>query len=143
MARVWAIVCAILLDAVPALCQSGPELLLFGGNDHKTFLGCLNCSSFSSDSVCNEFGRAGSQFNSESIWNQFGHYGSQFSSESPWNRFSSSGPVIVDRSGNFYGRFTANQFASDRTRVPAFNKLANLVADGMDLSKARDLFCDR
>jgi hypothetical protein len=120
-----------------------PSLLLFGGSDHKTFLGCLNCSEFDSGSVCNQFGSAGSQFNSESIWNQFGHYGSQFSSDSPWNRFSSSGPVIVDKAGLFYGRFTANQFVSDRSHIEALNKLANLVADGTDLDKARDMFCEK
>jgi hypothetical protein len=118
-----------------------PGLLLFGGDDHKTFLGCLNCSQFDSGSICNQFGQVGSQFNSESIWNEFGHYGSKFSSDSPWNEFSTSGPVIVDSSGNFYGRFTANKFASDRTRIEAFDQLADLVVGGMDLNKARDAFC--
>jgi hypothetical protein len=120
-----------------------PSLLLFGGNDHKTFLGCLNCSEFDSGSVCNQFGSVGSQFNSESIWNQFGHYGSQFSSDSLWNQFSSSGPVIVDNAGQFYGRFTANQFVSDRTHIGALNKLADLVASGLDLEKARNMFCGK
>jgi hypothetical protein len=117
-------------------------LLLYGGSDHKTFLGCLNCSKFDSSSICNQFGQVGSQFDSSSIWNQFGHFGSQFSNESPWNAFSSQGPVIVDRSGKFYGRFSANKFVCDRTRIEPLNQLADLVADGTDLDKARDLFCD-
>jgi hypothetical protein len=41
-----------------------PALLLFGDPDHKTFLGCLNCSKFDSGSVCNQFGDNGSQFSS-------------------------------------------------------------------------------
>lgn len=120
-----------------------PQLLLYGDSDHRTFLGCLNCSQLESGSVCDQFGQVGSQFNIGSIWNQFGKFGSQFSQYSPWNQFSSSGPVIVDRSGQFYGRFTANQFVSDRTRIAALNQLAEMVADGTDLDKARDLFCDR
>jgi hypothetical protein len=31
-----------------------PALLLFGGTNHKTFLGCLNCSKYDSASVCNK-----------------------------------------------------------------------------------------
>jgi hypothetical protein len=134
-----------ILVAILSTCSASygevPALLLFGDSDHKTFLGCLNCSQFDSASICNKFGQSGSQFNSESIWNQFGHFGSKFSSDSPWNKFSASGPVIVDKSGNFYGRFTANKFASDRTRIEAFNQLADAVAEGMDLDKARDGFC--
>jgi hypothetical protein len=132
---VTAVVCA------DASAQS-PALMLFGGSDHRTFLGCLNCSKFSSDSVCNEFGQKGSEFSSNSIWNEFGHFGSSFSSESPWNAFASGGPVIVDRDGRFYGRFTANKYIADRTRIQALNQLAELVADGANLIKARDRFCE-
>ncbi|WP_338821497.1 hypothetical protein WDM22_22605 [Bradyrhizobium septentrionale] len=141
--NIWAITfAALVLDCSASFCQT-PELLLYGGSDHKTFLGCLNCSSFSSESACNEFGQVGSQFASDSIWNQFGHFGSKFSSDSPWNQFSSSGPVIVDKSGNFYGRVTANQFISDRTRIDALNRLTDAVANGLELDKARDQFCGR
>jgi hypothetical protein len=135
---------AILIESItvvgPAYSQA-PALLLFGDSDHKTFLGCINCSQFDSSSICNQSGQAGSQFNSDSIWNQFGHFGSRYSSDSPWNAYSSSGPVIVDRQGNFYGRLSANKYVSDRTRIQALNQLADLVADGMDLDKARDAFC--
>ena len=141
--RSWAVALAFWsLGAGPTFGQNA-QLLLFGDSNHKTFLGCLNCSQFDSGSICNESGQYGSQFNTDSIWNQFGHFGSEFSSDSPWNQFSSSGPVIVDRSGQFYGRFTANKFVSDRTRIAVLNELAELVADGTDLDKARDLYCDR
>jgi hypothetical protein len=117
-------------------------LLLFGDANHKTFLGCLNCSQFDRGSVCNEFGQNGSEFSSQSIWNEFSNFGSEFSSFSPWNEFSTPGPVIADKDGNFYGRLTANQFASDRTRIKQLNQLTDLVADGhLKLEAARKLFC--
>jgi hypothetical protein len=118
-----------------------PALLLFGDADHKTFLGCLNCSRFDSGSVCNKYGTNGSKYNSESIWNRYGTFGSQYSSESPWNKYSSDGPVIVDNAGQFYGRLTAYKYASDRTHIAALNQLADAVADGTDLDDARDMFC--
>ena len=43
--------------------------MLFGGNDHKTYLGCLNCSVHATDSVFHEYGRSGSRYFVESIWN--------------------------------------------------------------------------
>jgi hypothetical protein len=124
---------------IPAHGQTA--LLLFGRSDHKTFLGCLNCSKFDSGSVCNQFGSVGSQFNSDSIWNQFGNFGSKYSSDSPWNEYSSSGPVVVDKDGNFYGRFTANKYISDRTRIQSLNQLTDLVAGGLELEAARKFFC--
>lgn len=132
--------CLLALATSGALAQT-PALLLFGDADHKTFLGCLNCSQFDSGSVCNQFGQNGSEFSSYSIWNQFNSFGSQFSSYSPWNQFSSSGPIIVDKDGNFYGRFTANKFSSNRTQIQQFNELADLVAGGLELEAARKLFC--
>lgn len=132
--------CFMALATSGALAQT-PALLLFGDADHKTFLGCLNCSQFDSGSVCNQFGQNGSEFSSYSIWNQFNSFGSEFSSYSPWNQFSSSGPVIVDKNGTFYGRLTANKFASDRTRIQQLNQLTDLVAHGLELETARKLFC--
>jgi len=61
---------ALVLSTTAAQAQT-PELLLFGGDNHKTFLGCLNCDRFDSRSVCNGFGDHGSHFSSESIWNRF------------------------------------------------------------------------
>jgi len=120
-----------------------PELLLFGGDDHKTFLGCLNCSPFDSRSICNRFGDYGSPFSSNSIWNRFGHYGSRFSSFSPWNRFASDPPVIVDRDGNFYGYFTANRYHLERTKIKFFAIFLDNVDELYeDLDRARDLFCN-
>jgi hypothetical protein len=118
-----------------------PALLLFGDSDHKTFVGCLNCSRYDGESVCNEYGTIGSRYNASSIWNAYAKFGSKYSSDSPWNQYSSSGPVIVDIDGQFYGRFTANKYVADRTRIQALNQLADLVADGADLDDARKRFC--
>ena len=123
-----------------ALAQT-PALLLFGESDHKTFLGCLNCSKYDNGSVCNEYGQNGSKYNSESIWNPYGNFGSKYSSNSPWNQYGSSGPVIVDNSGRFYGRFTANKYASARTRIQQQNQLTDAVSDVADLDVARKLLC--
>ncbi len=71
--------CAIHFAPTTALAT---QLLLYDNDGEKH--GCLNCNSFSSDSVCNQFGEFGSEFRTESIWNQFGT-GSEFDSESPWN----------------------------------------------------------
>jgi len=135
------LVLSIWVASVTVTYGQTPALLLFGDNDHKTFLGCLNCSKYDSGSVCNKYGDQGSKYNSDSIWNPYGDFGSKYSSDSPWNRYSSSGPVIVDNSGQFYGRFTANKYVSDRTQIKALNELAEVVASGADLEAARNLFC--
>ncbi|MTH57876.1 hypothetical protein [Paracoccus litorisediminis] len=130
-----------LLGVFFAAQAEGQEFLIFGGDDHDVFLGCLNCNAFASDAICNEFG-AGSEFKSESIFNEFGKFGSEFSSSSPWNEFTSSDsvPVVVDREGNFYGYLTINTF---RSNAVSFSKnLAKIydVSDG-DLGVVRNLLC--
>jgi hypothetical protein len=119
-----------------------PALLLFGREDHKTFLGCLNCGAISAESVCNPFADYGSRFSDSSIWNQFNEYGSRFSDYSPWNPFASKPPVIVDGDGNFYGYFTANRTHDKRTSIPGLlSLLDNVDWVVADLSRARDAFC--
>jgi len=99
------------------------SLLIFGGKNHKTFLGCLNCNNFESKSIWNSFGKYGNRFNSNSIWNQFGNFGSEFSADSPWNEFASNPPIIVDKNGKFYGYLTRNEFKEKRADF----KLANII----------------
>ena len=91
------------------------KIMLFGDSDYKKYLGCLNCSKFSSDSIHNEFGQHGSKFSTISINNQFGQYGSQFSQLSPCNAYATNPPAIVDDTGNFYGYLTLNKFLSQAT----------------------------
>lgn len=134
--------CAVVmvLATMPAGAQNGKALLLFGGDEHKDFLGCLNCSDRDQKAVCNKLG-AGSQFETDSIWNKFGDYGSKFATDSPWNKFSTSAPIIVDSDGNSYGYFSANRFHADRTRIPWLVRVLDFQAKHDDLEATRDLMC--
>jgi hypothetical protein len=78
----------------------GQKTMLFGGLEHRAYLGCLSCSEDASDSVFNETGRNGSRYSTESIWNHFGKYGSPYSQFSACNSYATDAPVIVDQSGN-------------------------------------------
>lgn len=98
------------------------ELLVFGGSGHKTFLGCLNCSQYEAASIKNQYGTHGSRYSAASILNQYGEFGSKYASTSACNPYASDPPVIVDRSGKFYGRLTMNRNRRDAT------KDSNLVA---------------
>lgn len=93
-----------------------PVLLLYGGENHELFLGCLNCSKYDSSSIWNKYGEHGSKYNSDSIWNKHGTYGSKFNTFSPWNKYSTESPVIVDPDGNFYGNFTLNKY-NNQTKI--------------------------
>lgn len=101
------------------------NLLIFGGDNHDVFLGCLNCSKYESNSIWNEYGTYGSKYSSTSIWNEYSTYSGKYSSNSPFNSYASNPPVIVDKEGNFYGYFTANKYASKATQ----NKLALFIID--------------
>jgi hypothetical protein len=102
---------------VPSQPVVSTALLLFGGEGHRVFLGCINCSQYDSDSIFNEYGTYGSKYSDTSIWNPYGTYGSRYSDDSPWNPYASNPPVVVDHDGNFYGYFTANQFHPKRTTI--------------------------
>ena len=120
----------------------GQELLLYGGDKHDEFLGCLKCNDFSSQSVCNGFSKYGNDFGSN-MWNQFSSpYGNDFSSSSPWNEFSTSKsvPVLVDRQGKFYGYFTINESRSDAVNFSSFlNRLFKQHKGNLD--KVREKLC--
>lgn len=89
-----------------------PKLMIFGGTDHKNYLGCLNCSEHSADSVLNEYGTHGNAYGADSIWNHYSTYGSAYSSQGACNAYATDPPVIVDQDGNFYGRLTLNEYHS-------------------------------
>lgn len=148
---VWAIrralsLLALALTTTTAQAQAarGPELLLFGGENHKEFLGCLNCGRYSSGSVCNRYGEHGSRYGDKSIWNRFSDYGSKYSDNSPWNKYATNPPVIVDRDGAFYGYFTAARYHGDRTAIKEYRAFLDAVDEVVaDLQRASDVFCDR
>lgn len=139
--QVFAVLSALIGGTFCAEAQT-QALLLFGGDNHKTFLGCLNCTKYDSGSLCNKYGDSGSKYSQNSIWNRYGEFGSKYSAISPWNKYSDSAPVIVDRAGKFYGHLSANKYHSNRTRIKLFIQLAELVEAIDDLEKVRDLYCD-
>ena len=87
--------------------------MIFGGEDHKTYLGCLTCAEYSADSVRNKFGANGSQFSGTSIWNHFSDYGSKYSALGACNPYADEPPVIVDQNGKYYGRLTLNKYHAE------------------------------
>jgi hypothetical protein len=88
------------------------KLMVFGGDGHKTYLGCLNCSEYASDSVLNQYGTYGSPYSSQSIFNKYSEFGSKYSQYGACNQYATDPPVIVDHDGRFYGRLTLNQYHS-------------------------------
>jgi hypothetical protein len=119
------------------------ELLIFGGEDHGRFLGCLPGGRYDPASICNPFAQ-GSQFRPGGIFNAGGTFGSRYSPSRPWNGHSLSDavPVIVDEAGNFHGRLTFNPHRHDA--MPGAKSLRDLYAAGDgDLETVRDLICER
>jgi hypothetical protein len=133
--------CLLILGLTTAALGQNRALLIFGGDGHRTFLGCLNCAKHSPGSVCNAYGTQGSRYQSESIWNPYGTFGSKYSSNSPWNRYSSSAPIIVDQEGNSYGYFSMNKYHRNRTRIKSFLALFEYHEEEDDLEKVRQAYC--
>jgi hypothetical protein len=124
-----------------AQAQTSKALLLFGGEDHDTFLGCLNCTDTSVSSVCNDVGKYGSDIATDSIWNDIGKFGFDISQYSPWNDLSSKAPIIVDKDGTSYGYFSANDLHHDRTRVRWLLDVLDVYQKHNDLTAARKAMC--
>jgi hypothetical protein len=122
--------------------QDAKALLLFGGEDHKTFLGCLNCSSLSATSVCNSLGKFGSSLASDSIWNSLGKFGSSLSQYSPWNSLTNNAPIIVDSDGNSYGYLGVNTLHHNRTHIGWLVAILDFEDEKDDLDETRDKMCD-
>jgi hypothetical protein len=93
--------------------DSNSKLMIFGGTNHGTYLGCLNCSEYAADSVLNNYGSHGSPYSAESIFNHYGQFGSPYSTESACNQYATDPPVIVDGNGTYYGRLTLNRYARE------------------------------
>jgi hypothetical protein len=86
------------------------KLMLFGGEGHSTYLGCLSCSQYAVDSVFSEYGDHGSRYSGTSIWNHYSDFGSRYSNYGACNPYANDPPVIVDSDGMFYGRLTLNAY---------------------------------
>ncbi|MFT0547852.1 hypothetical protein ACMHYO_16175 [Allopusillimonas ginsengisoli] len=132
------LVCALLV--VASLAHA--ELMLFGGKGHDVFLGCVDCSPYSSNSICNESGQYGSEYR-DTIWNAYREYGSEYRDTSPWNPYTSSKnvPILVNKKGDFFGYFTINEFRSDAVNFANSLKKMFENANG-DLPVVRNLLCD-
>ena len=129
----------LLFMLVSLLSFGQKSLHIYGGNNHDVYLGCLNCDSYNTNSIWNEYGTYGSSYNANSIWNDYGIYGSEYSSTSPFNSYASDPPVIVDKDGGFYGYFTVNEFKAKRADfglVLTIYKYYELIRD--DVSKWYD-----
>ena len=90
----------------------GRKGLIYGGKDHKQFLGCIGCGNYNSDSICNTHGSYGSKYSQDGLFNKYSTFGSKYSRDSPWNSYSSTRqtPILVDEQGRFYGYFTSNPY---------------------------------
>ena len=116
-------------------------LLLFGGADHKTFIGCLNCGAYNDISVCSRFGKFGSKYEPDSIWNPYGTFGSKYNVFSPWNKYTNTAPIIVNEEGGSYGYFSVNRFHHDRTQIGSLLTILDFYLESGDLALTRERFC--
>ena len=116
-AATWQGVAQGLADASAAqnAAASSAKLMLFGGPNHKTYLGCVNCNEFAPDSILNEYGLHGSKYAADSLVNQYSQFGSPYSSYGACSPYASDPPVIVDGNGRFYGRLTMNRYHPQAT----------------------------
>lgn len=126
----------LVLLAVCSLSVNAQALHLMGGRDGADYMGCLNCDSYDSNSIWNEYGTYGNSYNPKSIWNEYGTYGNEYNSYSPWNAYSSNPPGIYDSDGGFYGYLTVNEYMRDRADfdlallVCEFHELIRKDVDG-------------
>ncbi len=104
--------------ASPGAALPSGKIMIFGGANHATYLGCLSCSQYDAESVYNRYGAHGSNYAAESIFNAYGEFGSKYSNTSACNVYAGDPPVIVDGSGRYYGRLTVNQYRSDGPPSP-------------------------
>ena len=105
-----ALALCVLSWASQPLLAAGKPLYIFGGDGHKTFLGCLNCGSNEAKSVWNEMGHFGFK-NDFGIWNPFGPFANPYSPHSICNEYATDPPIVVDDDGQAYGRVTLNEYA--------------------------------
>lgn len=115
-----------LQEAEPGYQPPVQKLMVFGGPGHKTYLGCLNCADYTSDSLANSSGSFDAPYG-VTIFNEYGDFGSTYSMYSACAPFATDPPVIVDQAGNFYGRLTLNAFAQQTKNQPTLDWLSRTV----------------
>lgn len=100
-------------QGLAATTPSGTKLMVFGGQGHQVFLGCMSCSQYDAESIFNQYGSHGSRYSAQSVLNPYSEFGSLYSATSACNPYASDPPVIVDGNGTYYGRLTVNPYRSD------------------------------
>ena len=104
-------------------------MMVFGGPGNQTYLGCLSCNEYESDSIANQYGTYGSKYSADSLLNPYGNFGSKYSSYGACNPYASDPPVVVDSQGNFYGRLTVNLYHPQRMQDEAVRVLLSAICE--------------
>jgi hypothetical protein len=118
----WMLVAGLTLLGPPhaeAQIPAEQRLMIFGGADHDVYLGCLSCLPTAPDSVYNTIGKYGSEISPSSVRNPISLYGNAISPTSACNVLASEPPVLVDRTGKYYGELTMNELRTKRTTLKA------------------------
>lgn len=107
------------VGAVPVVATPvSSKILLFGGSDHKTFLGCV-CDKTDSDSVLNKYGEYGNRYSlGPSIWNRYGDFGSKYADTSICNKYANDPPILVTDGGDAVGYLTLNRYKAGAITDP-------------------------
>jgi hypothetical protein len=92
----------------PQAKSASSKMMVFGGEDHQTYLGCLSCPTGAEDSIYTPGGPHGSPASSDSIWNK-ATFGSPTTQYSACSQSASDPPVIADDDGTYLGRLTLNR----------------------------------
>ncbi len=97
---------------VPALVESpaASVLLIFGGRNHKVFLGCL-CDDAEEDSVFNEhgkYGQYGLNLDNSSLWSVVGGYRGVVGDYTACGMFTKDPPIVVTPQGQAICRLTTD-----------------------------------
>lgn len=106
-------------SASPVPIASQPEpatvaqdrVVLVGGPDRATYLGCVSCPQSDPESVFNSTGSFGSPVSQTSIFNPIGPYGSPVSQYSVCNPVAASPPMLIDTARQVRGVLTLNPTA--------------------------------
>ena len=104
-------------DSEPAAAKDY-DLMVFGGEIHDAFLGCL-CDASRPDSLFNRVGEHGSDLSPMSLRNKFSPYGSNTGDTSACSETATHPPLVVTSDGKSLGLLTLNASLKRRITVPA------------------------
>ncbi len=107
------------------------ELRVYGERDHDVFLGCLNCSEISQESMKNPISIYGAAISPKSLFNRLSLYRNSFSSQSACNKLATDPPVVVDAQGHYYGLLTLNPLNPKRTQYRAIAGWLDALCAGL------------